>query len=166
MRGPRRRRLLRGQRHARLRRRGLLRHVTAVDSYCFAYEWDDVCAGEAAVLCAGDFGACGPGAGDCVTENGTPGCDDDACCQIVCTEDPVCCVTEWDVLCVQEALDLCFGPPCPWDCQIIPDGSVNVPDFLALLAQWGQVNTSCDFDGGGVEVTDFLVMLGNWGPCP
>jgi hypothetical protein len=43
---------------------------------------------------------------------------------------------------------------------------VGVLDFLALLAQWGQVGASCDIDGGGVGVTDFLALLANWGPCP
>jgi hypothetical protein len=59
--------------------------------------------------------------------------------------------------------------PCPWDCDLsmgFPDGVVSVTDFLALLAQWGQVGTSCDVDGGGVGVTDFLAMLAFWGPCP
>jgi len=56
--------------------------------------------------------------------------------------------------------------PCPWDCQPDPDGVVNIPDFLAMLAQWGQVGTPCDFNGGGVDVTDFLEFLGNFGPCP
>jgi hypothetical protein len=56
--------------------------------------------------------------------------------------------------------------PCPWDCQPDPDGIVNIPDFLAMLAQWGKVGTSCDLNGGGVDVTDFLEFLGNFGPCP
>jgi hypothetical protein len=56
--------------------------------------------------------------------------------------------------------------PCPWDCQSSPDGQVNIPDFLAILAQWGQVGAPCDFDGGGVSVTDFLEFLANFGPCP
>jgi hypothetical protein len=59
-----------------------------------------------------------------------------------------------------------FAASCPWDCQPEPDGEVNIPDFLAILTQWGQVGTSCDFDGGGVGVTDFLAFLGNFGPCP
>jgi hypothetical protein len=60
-----------------------------------------------------------------------------------------------------------FSPdePCPWDCQATPDGAVNIPDFLAMLAQWGQAGTSCDLDGGGVSVTDFLEFLANFGPC-
>jgi hypothetical protein len=56
--------------------------------------------------------------------------------------------------------------PCPWDCQDEPDGLVSVADFLAMLSQWGQPDTTCDFDGGGVSVSDFLEMLANWGPCP
>jgi hypothetical protein len=55
---------------------------------------------------------------------------------------------------------------CPWDCGFPPDGQVSVLDFLAMLAQWGQADTSCDFDGAGVSVTDFLVLLAHWGPCP
>ncbi|MHC4383964.1 MAG: right-handed parallel beta-helix repeat-containing protein, partial [Planctomycetota bacterium] len=57
-------------------------------------------------------------------------------------------------------------PPCPWDCATPADGQVSVVDFLALLAQWGQVGASCDFDDSGVSVTDFLALLANWGPCP
>jgi hypothetical protein len=57
-------------------------------------------------------------------------------------------------------------PPCPWDCGDPADGVVNIVDFLTLLAQWGQIGVSCDFDGGGVSITDFLQMLGAWGPCP
>jgi hypothetical protein len=56
--------------------------------------------------------------------------------------------------------------PCPWDCEPIPDGSVGIADFLDLLAQWTEVGTSCDFDGGGVGITDFLELLANWGSCP
>jgi hypothetical protein len=58
------------------------------------------------------------------------------------------------------------GDPCPWDCAEPSDGQVSVVDFLALLAEWGQVGTPCDVDGGGVGVTDFLALLANWGACP
>jgi parallel beta-helix repeat protein len=55
---------------------------------------------------------------------------------------------------------------CPWDCGVPADGQVSVIDFLAMLSQWGNVGSPCDFDGGGVGVTDFLMLLVNWGPCP
>ena len=39
-------------------------------------------------------------------------------------------------------------------------------DFLQLLAEWDEVGTACDFDGGGVGIVDFLKLLANWGQCP
>jgi hypothetical protein len=70
--------------------------------------------------------------------------------------------------------DVCIGTEgdcpepsaCPWDCGDPADGEVSVVDFLAMLAQWGQVDVPCDVNGGGVDVTDFLEMLAAWGPCP
>ena len=45
---------------------------------------------------------------------------------------------------------------------------VGAADFLALLSQWGQIATSCDFGAGGVgvDVGEFLEFLASWGPCP
>ncbi len=55
---------------------------------------------------------------------------------------------------------------CP-DCQAVPDGSVNVPDLLALLSQWGMPG-SCDHDHDNVvAVPDLLMLLSAWGlTCP
>ncbi len=61
-----------------------------------------------------------------------------------------------------------MGGNCP-DCQAVPDGTVGVPDLLALLSQWGAcINCSCDFDGcGAVGVPDLLTLLAAWGiQCP
>ncbi len=56
--------------------------------------------------------------------------------------------------------------PCPWDCQVVPNGAVDVPDLLALLASWGSPG-ACDFDANGaVAVPELLKLLANWGPCP
>ena len=57
--------------------------------------------------------------------------------------------------------------PCPWDCAD-GNGTVGIGDFLALLAQWGQIGASCDFGLGapGVGIDEFLAVLANWGPCP
>jgi hypothetical protein len=56
-------------------------------------------------------------------------------------------------------------PPCPWDCQPVPNGNVGISDLLSLLAQWGAAGP-CDFDGGGVGIGDLLALLANWGACP
>ena len=58
------------------------------------------------------------------------------------------------------------GPACPADCDLSANKEVGINDFLALLAQWGSVGSSCDLDGGGVGINDFLLLLANWGPCP
>ena len=59
-----------------------------------------------------------------------------------------------------------FQPPqaCPWDCGD-GDGSVDIDDIRAVIAQWGTKGT-CDFDGGGVGINDFLAVIANWGVCP
>ena len=57
-----------------------------------------------------------------------------------------------------------FVPPgCPWDCGDF-DGTVGIVDFLALLGQWGQQCTSCDFGLGdpGVGINEFLELLDRW----
>ncbi len=56
--------------------------------------------------------ACGDAiAGSCFEENGTPYCDDEDCCELVCAGDPFCCDTEWDAACVEDALAICVDDP-------------------------------------------------------
>ena len=47
------------------------------------------------------------------------------------------------------------------------DGTVAVPDLLALLAAWGpNPGHQADLDGDGVvAVPDLLILLAAWGPC-
>jgi hypothetical protein len=65
-----------------------------------------------------------------------------------------------------------YQPPCPADCAPPPDGSVNVTDLLALLAQWGASGGGgCDIapppgGDGVVNVSDLLALLAAWGLCP
>jgi hypothetical protein len=67
---------------------------------------------------------------------------------------------------VSVLLSVPIPPPCPGDCQIDPDGVVGIPDFLAMLAQWGNPGP-CDLDGDGVVgIGDFLQLLADWGTCP
>ncbi len=81
--------------------------VCVTDPECCTVAWDIACKDLANTLC----GTCGePAAGDCCFANGTPGCDDAACCRIVCEFDPVCCASGWDAFCVSEADSICGCP--------------------------------------------------------
>ncbi|MCH8150727.1 MAG: hypothetical protein IH987_22605 [Planctomycetes bacterium] len=52
---------------------------------------------------------CGPGAGDCFSANGSPGCDDVEVCTQTCTADMSCCDVLWDDLCAKKADGIANG---------------------------------------------------------
>ncbi len=81
--------------------------VCAIEPACCVFEWDDLCVTLALENCS----FCGPGNGDCFEHNGTPGCDDVACCEEVCAADPTCCEQVWDEICAQQAEILCGCKP-------------------------------------------------------
>ena len=93
------------------------------------------------------FPGCGdPGAGDCLTANGTPFCANESCCCTVCDLDAFCCDTEWDQICADAAatLDPCLGPQgaCCFD-----DGTCNVTSEDTCNSNggsWLGENTTCD----------------------
>jgi len=99
--------------------------VCAVDRFCCAGQWDNVCARRGSGLCGGSYNTCGPGRGSCTNPDGDspPGCDNIPCCNEVCAVDPFCCTANWDDVCSAEAAGLCgatgfetCGPPagsCP-----------------------------------------------------
>jgi hypothetical protein len=53
-----------------------------------------------------------PSCGDCLENNGTPGCSNAECEATVCAIDGFCCDVSWDGICADEALDLCAGIIC------------------------------------------------------
>lgn len=77
--------------------------------FCCETEWDALCAAEAAELCSPCAGSspCTGADGDCAVQNGTPGCNDAQCCEVICGIDAYCCEVAWDLTCVIEAQDLC-----------------------------------------------------------
>lgn len=52
---------------------------------------------------------CGVDSTSCTTEHATPGCGDADCCRAVCDFDRFCCESEWDDLCVEDAVAICEG---------------------------------------------------------
>ncbi len=66
--------------------------------------------GVIACLAAHAYGQdCPPAANDCFTGTSEPGCNDPACCALVCAQDEFCCQTAWDNICAFEAGELCTG---------------------------------------------------------
>jgi hypothetical protein len=91
---------------------------------------------------------------------------DGACCLpggCVITIEPDCLAQGGTFLGGGTSCDDCPLPLSP--CDLNQDGSVDVIDFLLLLADWGPCpGCPSDLDGdGSVGVTDFLILLGNWG---
>ncbi len=83
--------------------------------------------------------ACGsPGTGDCLVANGTPFCENGACCEAVCAADPYCCNTEWDEGCVSLTDDF------PYECSGEPGcGEPGTGDCLAANGSPFCENATC-----------------------
>ncbi|MCZ6651609.1 MAG: hypothetical protein O7D91_01070, partial [Planctomycetota bacterium] len=97
---------------------------------------------------------CGPGNGDCCIPNGTPGCDDEACCNTVCAQDPFCCDPDsfWDSVCVNQAVALCGDL-----CEAPAEGACCDGETCSVTTE-----ADC-IDGGGEYQGDEEVCSPN--PC-
>jgi len=73
------------------------------------------------IECPAAPGCGSPDAGGCDVANGTPFCDDEACCDLVCAADAFCCDVAWDQICADEALTLCYAVPCETAQNCPPD---------------------------------------------
>lgn len=87
--------------------------VCAVDPFCCDVQWDETCAEVAQGICGAGFNACLDAANTCDTSTQSPdaGCNDLECCNTVCRNDPFCCLSHWDDLCVGTA-----AYACPLNC--------------------------------------------------
>ena len=134
----------------------------AIDPYCCATVWDDVCIAIATVYCGAqcpDLAVCGsPTAGSCTVMHATAACADADCCVSVCTLDAFCCESAWDATCVQEAGAACFAAA-----DIDRDGRVAAVDLAMVLDSWGLSGVSADIDGNGiVGAGDLAMVLSAW----
>lgn len=82
--------------------------ICGIDPFCCDISWDGLCAGQALDLCEQEPPSYD---GDCFSPNGTPGCEDANCSDLICGMDPFCCDIEWDALCVSQAEVYCVPPP-------------------------------------------------------
>ncbi len=83
---------------------------------------------------------------DCCEPNGTPGCDDPQCVNIICGQDPFCCDTEWDTVCANAANEQCpvcnVGDPGSNCCVDNGTPGCDDPNCQALIC--GQDSFCCD----------------------
>ncbi|MCH8824601.1 MAG: hypothetical protein IH984_13955 [Planctomycetes bacterium] len=120
--------------------------ICVSDPMCCEIEWDALCAELGEIQC--EF--CGPGFGDCLAPNDTPGCEDAACCGIVCDIDPECCVNEWDATCAAQAQNMCIcapgDEPANDDCAdaiVIFEGDLSFSTLCATADGPDQLGTPC-----------------------
>ncbi|MBM4371486.1 MAG: hypothetical protein FJ098_07515, partial [Deltaproteobacteria bacterium] len=114
---------------------------------------DGLCQGwETCELCPEDCGTCG--AGSCCTPKETPKCEDAAITACVCAEDPYCCDTKWDWICVNEVDTLGCGT-----CQVCGDGAcTGTEDSLSCCEDCG----NCLAEGCPAVCECDEFCCGNW----
>jgi hypothetical protein len=102
---------------------------------CFA-AWDKACAEAAEDSC--EQPAC-PSEGSCYQPHANTGCDDQACCELLCSIDLFCCGGPWDALCAAEAAQICTAPGCTLpDC---PPGATAEDEAIDCQAR---INDGCN----------------------
>jgi len=109
--------------------------VCAIDSFCCDVFWDSICAAEANEICEPDLCEGIPTevepCGDCLVSNGTPGCENGACEEVVCAVDSFCCAVVWDSICAAEAADLCGPDICDASAAPIEGGRAFGPELMS-----------------------------------
>ncbi len=143
--------------------------ICGQDPFCCDVEWDQICADAANEQCDGGPGpVCGEGAGPCGEPNGTPGCNDVECCELICGQDPFCCDVEWDGICADAAIEQCGGEPPASDC-CVPNGTPGCDEQACQDLICGQDPFCCDVEwdqicaDAAIEQCD---VCGGGGPTP
>ncbi|MGP1346737.1 MAG: di-heme oxidoredictase family protein [Phycisphaerales bacterium] len=143
-----------------------------IEDDCFnqggLYQGDGVLCAD--VSCGGGSNCGDPASGNCCEPNGTPFCEDSACCELICAADPFCCDTQWDQICADAALNDCdvCGGGGESDC-CIANGTPGCDDptcqdFICAAdpfccdTQWDQICADaalidCDVCGGVAPLT-------------
>ncbi len=109
------------------------------------------------------------GAGGCVSSNescfdphGSPSCNDDQCCAIVCALDPWCCNVEWDQPCATLAIELCSdcGFATAGDCgEANGNPACNNPDCCQTICNLMPECCETAWDAACAQLANDLVDL-------
>jgi len=124
-------------------------------AFCCLVEWDQGCADVAGDLCEPPP-AC-PSEGSCFEPHPEPGCDDAACCELVCLFDGFCCAGPWDQLCADQAMQLCGIPAC----GLAPCSAGATPEPETVECS-DRVNDGCNMiDAAFTPITCSEVVCGS-----
>lgn len=84
--------------------------VCTADPFCCSSAWDEFCAQAAKANCE-ELPVC-PAKGSCFEPHDGVGCEDVACCELMCEVDGFCCNVVWDAQCAALATTLCGTEAC------------------------------------------------------
>ncbi len=144
--------------------------VCTRNAACCSGQWSASCATLATQICD----VCAPPIvcpmeGECCTRHEpTPGCNREACCDLVCNLDEFCCRGEWDLVCATKAQNNCPNIcVCVMFADLDSNGIVNLRDFALFQSCFtgnvGTVGDECacaDYDGNDrVGLADFKAFL-------
>ncbi len=108
-----------------------------------------------------------PGPGSCFAAHGTPGCEDEDCCNAVCTVLPQCCDGAWSAACAAEAVNLCPPPPpCTLSaslCQEADQQKHGTDDVVAAISDTNTGYNARVADNFTAATTDSITEACWWG---
>lgn len=95
--------------------------------------------------------ACDGASGSCSEANGTPGCDDSACCSLTCDAsqggDPFCCDSSWDSTCAELAIALCNIYQYSCDAPAYANDCATDPTVASNGGAYAFDTTAANYDG-------------------
>jgi hypothetical protein len=110
------------------------------------------------IECVGHPAACdGNSTSPCDAAGPDPGCQDPACCILVCDQQPQCCALPWSEFCAGVAADQCTFLPQP--CPPLNDANCQMPD---LTGSGGLANRA--FLGLGSDQASNAITADNFTP--
>jgi hypothetical protein len=132
--------------------------VCALDSFCCAVAFDEICVSEALTQCGGSC----PNEGaesDCCTASSVPGCTDQTVHDCVCGADFSCCSSGFDDVCVAQAVAECgaqcnLPPPVSDCCSASSTPGCTVPEVQACVCAIDPFCCASGFDENCAALAD------------
>lgn len=124
--------------------------VCAQDPFCCSSGWDALCTAHVATMCNESCDAPSACDHEICQEGGPLDASCDSCAASICAQDPFCCSSGWDSICVAEVQSIC-GQSC------------NAPECAHPLCETGEaLDPACDSCAGSICAQDPFCCNGQW----